>query len=185
MGYNLVMRVGRNRDGLRPECMPEFHHRVGRGGIRPRQRRDKAGTLVKQTGTGVIPAGFLRASDRVRTDEVRAWSESCVREAADFTLHAAYVGHERAGRQVRREVAREPGNFIHRCGEHDKRGSSDSRRWSVSDDVAPRLAAQGEPSLGPARPKRDPPRETTRARRLGDGAAKQSRGEDDEIFQHV
>ncbi len=41
---DLVVRIGRNGDGLRPERMPELYHGLGRGGVRAGQRRDKAGS---------------------------------------------------------------------------------------------------------------------------------------------
>ena len=120
----------------------------------------------------------------MRTDEVRPGRERRVGEAADFALHAAHIGHKRAGRQVRRDVARKARDPVHRRSEHHKRGTGGRSPGRVGDRIAPWLAAQGAPRLGPARPDRDTPGEAALARSAGDGPAEQAWSEDDKIVQH-
>ena len=152
MGDDFVVGVGCDGHGLAAEVAPELDDRFNGVCIALLQWRDEAGAAFKQASGAVFPAGFLGAGHRVRADEVRAWRERGVAEAGDLAFHAADVGHDRARGEVRRDLARERDDFIHRRSQHDERCAAHGLRGGVGHGVAPRLGAQREARIGPACP---------------------------------
>jgi hypothetical protein len=117
------MEVGRglnmDRHDLGAECVPKFDDGgSGLGGC-IHARSDETGAVFEEGCGAVFPAGFFGAGHGVRADEVGVGCEGGVTEEGDFVFHAADVGDERAGGQVRGDLAGEVDDLVDGCGDHD------------------------------------------------------------------
>jgi hypothetical protein len=129
----------------------------------------------------VFPPGFLRTGHGMGADKVAARAERDLAEAADFSLHAAHVGDDRARGEVRCDLLGEQDNLIDGRGDHDERRVLHGGLGRVGDFVAPRLFAQFQPRFRPARPQDDPLGYATGSSRARHRAAEQAGGEDGEL----
>ena len=109
------------------------------------ERSDETGAVFEEGCGAVFPAGFFGAGHGVRADEVGVGCEGGVTEKGDFVFHAADVGDERAGGQVRGDLAGEVDDLVDGCGDHDEVGAADGCVGGLRDGVTPRLCAQFEP----------------------------------------
>ena len=163
------------------EIAPETGGGFRGTGVGVFQRREKTGAMFEETGGRVFPTGFFRAGHRVRADEVRARTERGVAEAGDFAFHAADVGDDRAGREMRGDLLREWDDAVDGRGNDDNARAAHGFLGRVGDGVTPRLSAQREADLGPARPEHDARRHAARPGRTRHRATEQAGGENGEL----
>jgi len=187
MRDDLVVAQGRDGDDGAAATSPEILQGLQRGGRRVGRRRDESDAVFEEGGGAVLPAGFLAAGHRMGADEDGSVGAGVGGGGgADRTFHAADVGDDRAGAKMRRDLAVELDDFVHRSGENDELRAGDRGLRGFGDFVDPGLRADGGADFRTTRPNRDGFGESARASGAGHGGAEQAGGEDGEMIDdHV